>query len=217
MRAQVRKGEPLLHYFMSYSLRLNVLNRCIVVNKSPSNIHQMRLRGENAAFTEGPMCRWHVLSGKSGFVREVTSWLTNHPGLAEALGKWCESVSGDELDRHGQVKSGLTSARYLVELVESALKDFRGSEELSDVGAFAAGLSVHEHCLADDVFVDTLRGGVLDPERVKQQEVKWCRGLGFLDMEAEGAKAVSLRWTDTDKGDARRLVVKRDQEGLEEI
>ena len=42
--------------------------------------------------------------------------------------------------RHVQVKSGLASARYLVELVLSFLKvmreDLRGNEELSDVAAF---------------------------------------------------------------------------------
>ena len=54
-----------------------------------------------------------------------------------------------------------------------------------------------------------MRGGVLETERVKHArrgEVQWCRGLGILepvfreDMDAEGAKAVSLRWVDTDKG-----------------
>ena len=47
---------------------------------------------------EGPLCRWHLLSGKSGLVRE----LTNVPDLAEALATWCECVSGGEPDRHVQ-------------------------------------------------------------------------------------------------------------------
>ena len=34
------------------------------------------------------MCRWHLLSDGSGFVCEGTSWLTNHPDLADALEKW---------------------------------------------------------------------------------------------------------------------------------
>ena len=89
------------------------------------------------------MCRWHLLSAESGFVREPTSWLTNHPDLAEALDKWCESVSGVEPDRHVQVNNELESARYLVGLVDSFLKvfreDLRGNEELSDVAAFSAG------------------------------------------------------------------------------
>ena len=67
--------------------------------------------------------------------------------------------------------------------------------------------------MADDVFVDDVRGGVLETERVKrarQEEVQWCLDMGNWeavfrkDMEAEGAKAVSLRWIDTDKGDAGR-------------
>ena len=57
-------------------------------------------------------------------------------------------------------------------------------------------------------FVDDVRGGVLDPERVKQArqgKVKWCRVMFVWelvlrkDMEAEGAEAVSQLWIDTDK------------------
>ena len=41
--------------------------------------------------------------------------------------------------------------------------------------------SPHEDCLAEDVCVEHVRGGLLEPERVKQArqvEVKWCRGMG---------------------------------------
>ena len=44
--------------------------------------------------------------------------MTNHPDLAEALEKWRESVSGIELDRHEQVKNGLSSARYPVSFLK---------------------------------------------------------------------------------------------------
>ena len=54
---------------------------------------------------EGPMCRWHLLSGESGFARDLISWLTNHLDLAEALEQWREGVSGIEPDRHVQVKT----------------------------------------------------------------------------------------------------------------
>ena len=143
------------------------------------------------------------MSGKSGFVTERTSRLTNHPDLAEALEKWRESVSGVELDRHTQVKSGLASARYPVDLVESFLKvireDFRGNEKLSDVAALSAAPSPHEGCLAEDAIVDDVRGRVLETESVKQArrgEVQWSRGMGFFfwepvlrkDMDAERAK-----------------------------
>ena len=70
---------------------------------------------------EGPMCRWHLLSGESAFVTEPTSWLTNHPDLTDALEKWRQRVSGVELDRHVQVKNGLASVRYHVELVGSLM------------------------------------------------------------------------------------------------
>ena len=38
----------------------------------------------------------------AGFVREATSWLTNHSDLAETLERWRESVSGGESDKHVQ-------------------------------------------------------------------------------------------------------------------
>ena len=94
----------------------------------------------------GICCR----SVKSGFAREPTSWLTNHPHLAEELTNWRENVSGREPARHVQVKSGLASAWYLVELVESflrvVLEDLRGDKEPSTVAAFSAGPSQHEGC-----------------------------------------------------------------------
>ena len=63
--------------------------------------------------------------GESGFGREPVSWVTNHPDLAEVLEQWRASVSGVEPDRHVQVKNGLTSVRYPVELVESFLRVVR--------------------------------------------------------------------------------------------
>ena len=53
--------------------------------------------------------------------------------------------------------------------------DLRGDEELSGVAAFSGGPSPHEDCLAEVVFVDDVRGGVLETERVKharQEEVQ---------------------------------------------
>ena len=104
-----------------------------------------------------------------------------------------------------------------MELVESFRKvvreDLRDNEQLSDVAAFSAGPSPHEDFLTEDAFEDDVRGGLLEIERVKQarrEEVQWCRGMGVWepvlrkDMDAEGAQAVSLRWVDTDKGDADR-------------
>ena len=66
-----KKRESSQHDHILQLLRASVLNRCIVVTTSSSNIHQMRLHGKNIAFTsvfriEGPMCRWHVLLGNSG-------------------------------------------------------------------------------------------------------------------------------------------------------
>ena len=164
------------------------------------------------------------MSGESGVERELVSWLTNHPDLAEALEQWRGSVSGVELDRHVQVKNVLVSAWYLVELVESFLKvvreELRGNEELSDVAPFSAGPSPHEDRVAEDVFVDDVRRGVRDTERVKHSTTRGCLGVGFWkpvlrdDMEPEVSKAVSLCRIDTDKGDAgppncrSRLVVR---------
>ena len=93
--------------------------------------------------------------------------------------------------------------------------------------------SARGNCLADNVFVDDVHGRVRETERImraRQDEVEWCRGMRVRapvlrkDVGAEGAKAVSLRWIDTDKGDARRpnyrcpLVVREiNQESHEEI
>ena len=127
------------------------------------------------------MCRWHLLSGEPGFIRE--SWLTNHPHLAQVLDQWREHAFGAEPDRHVQVKNGKASAPGPVELLESFLRvvreDLRGGEELSNVAAFSAGPSPHEDCLAEEIFVDDVRGGLLVAERVRQarrEEVQWCRG-----------------------------------------
>ena len=56
-----------------------------------------------------------------------------------------------------------------MELVERFLKvfreDLRCNEELSDVAAFST--VTREDCLAEDTFVDDVRGGVLETERVE--------------------------------------------------
>ena len=70
------------------------------------------------------------------------------------------------------MKNGLASALYPVELVESFLKvvrdDLPGNEELLYVASLSAGPSPHEKCQAEGSFVDDVRGGVLDAEKVKQ-------------------------------------------------
>ena len=60
-------------------------------------------------------------------------------------------------------------------------EDLGGVEDISNVAAFSAGPSLHEDCLAEEIFVDDVRGGVLEAERVKQArrgEAQWCRGMG---------------------------------------
>ena len=73
------------------------------------------------------------------------------------------------------MNNGFSSARYPVELVEAILRvkreDFRGNEELSDVASLPAGPSPHEDCLAEDAFVEDVRGGVFETESVKQEMV----------------------------------------------
>ena len=97
--------------------------------------------------------------------------MTNHSDVAGVFQKRCESVSGGEL-------------------VESFLKlegeNVQGDEELSDVAAFSAGPSPHEDLLAEDLFVDDVRGGVVETERVKQarqEDVQWCCGMGARPFE----------------------------------
>ena len=99
--------------------------------------------------------------GEPGFMREPVSWLTNHPLLA--LEQWRENTSGAEPDRPAQVKNGLASARYLVELVESFLRvvpeDVRGARRLSGI------------------FVSDVRGVVLEAARVNKQDEKKSNGV----------------------------------------
>ena len=63
--------------------------------------------------------------GKSGFLRERTSWLTNHADLTEALKKWRERVSGIELDGHAHLKNVSASARYPIKWVDYFLQVIR--------------------------------------------------------------------------------------------
>ena len=95
-----------------------------------------------------------------------------------------------------KVKNGLASARYpFLKVVREYL---RGKEELCNVAAFSAGPSPHEDCLAEETFVDD---GAWRSTQNKQDV--WEPVLR-KDMDAEGAKAVSLCWVDRDKGDADR-------------
>ena len=146
---------------------------------------------------EGPMCRWHLLSGESGFMREPVSWLTNIPHLAPALEHWRENASGTEPDRDMQVKKGSASARYPVELVESFLRvvreDLRGSDEIPNVKAFAARPSAHEVCLEEEIFVDNVRGGVLEEERVRQARREEVQLLAW----ASGSPSFVRTWMQT--------------------
>ena len=107
-----------------------------------------------------------------------------------------------EPDRHVRVKSGLASARYPVVLLESFLKvvreDLRGNEELSDVAAFSAGSSPHEDCLAEDAYVDDVRGGVLLSQASTVSRPSCGHGC------RRSQSSVLERWIDTDKGDADR-------------
>ena len=63
-------------------------------------------------------------------------------------------------------------------------------------------------------------------KQARHEEVKWCRSTGVGEtvlrkqMEAEGAKTVSLRWIDTERSDANRTSsIGREggQQGHEEI
>ena len=63
----------------------------------------------------------------------------------------------------------------------------------------------------DDYFIDDLTGDILDSEGVqaaRQEELEWCRGRGVWEkvtrseMLMGGKKAVTLKWIDTNKGDA---------------
>ena len=105
----------------------------------------------------GPMCRWGMQAtdrrtGRSGFVRKETAWMTNHPGLAEVLEGWCSCVNedGSVPYRHVHLMGGLAApaATYppaLVKAILSVMREhLRDKEELSDLAALNAGPSPHE-------------------------------------------------------------------------
>ena len=90
-------------------------------------------------------------------------------------------------------------------------EDHQGNEEVTDVGAFSVGPSPHEECLAENVFVDDVRGGVLKTESRASETrgspvVPWHGRLGARFFETtwrqKEAKAGSLPWMDTDNSDA---------------
>ena len=205
----------------------------------------MRHHGMNRVFRSSLLC-------------QVFFELKTHVSLASAVGRiWiCERtcIAVDESSRprrcarertrkcfwsrawqaRASEKNGLVSAQYPVELAESFLKaireDLRGNEKLSNVAAFSAGPSQHvKIAWQRTLFVDDVRSGVLETERIKQarrEEVQRSCGMCVWepvlrkDMDAEGAKAVSLRWIGTDKGDAgrpsyrSRLVVRQTKKAM---
>ena len=79
------------------------------------------------------------------------------------------------------MKNGVASVRYPVEsFLRVVCEDLRGNKDFSNVAEFSSGPSPHEDCMAEDTFVDGVRGGVLETERVKQarrDEVQWCRDM----------------------------------------
>ena len=171
---------------------------------------------------EGPMCKWELRPGAADFVRRRAVWFTNHAGLAGVLADW----SARATEKSGQPRRSVRRVGGLLApelryplalrtgLLKSLREDLRQEEELSDLAAYASGPSPHVDPLqADGVYVDDVRGGVLEADRVRaarREEVGWCRRMGVWtrvprsEMLAEGGRAVSLRWVDTDKGDARR-------------
>ena len=75
----------------------------------------------------------------------------------------------------------------------------------------------HEDCLAEEIFVDDVRGGVLEAERVKparREEVPWCRGMGVWapvfgkDMKKEPQQCPYIGLTLTRPIYRSRLVVR---------
>ena len=117
-RQKVKSSQ---HDHNSYLLCASALNSCIVVMIiSSSTIHRTRHHGVN-----------NVL--RSSLLSHVLLELKD-PCV---VGICADALKRVEPDKHVQVKNGLTSARYPVELVESFLmvvrEDLRGNEELSDV------------------------------------------------------------------------------------
>ena len=172
----------------------------------------------------GPMCRWGLraidkITGREGFVRKPTAWMTNHAGLAAVLQGWCECLPENGMPyRHVRLMGGLAApaARYPAKLVIAILKvlreDLRSSGELSDLAGFSAGPSPHETEPLEE-YVDDVHGRKLDAKAVRkarQLELDWCRRMGVWQhvprqvMIDEGLRPISLRWVDTNKGDESR-------------
>ncbi|CAK0819708.1 unnamed protein product [Prorocentrum cordatum] len=199
-------------------------------------------------WVRGPMCRWGLHArgpdGREAFVRKETGWLTNSQVLADILAGECRCQSiGGEPYRHVHLlgdrrarKAQVYPPRLVRAILRGLREELRARESLSDLAGFTAGPSPHAEDMDQEAeaFVDDVRGGFLDPLKVKEaraEELEWCRSRGVWkkvprrEMEAEGGRAIDTRWIDTNKGDlerplyrsrlvAREMKVRRRAEGL---
>ena len=194
----------------------------------------MDLEAEPSVFKiTGPMCNWGMMATdrrsdppRTGLVRKETTWMTNSPVLAQLLEGTCSNLRGGEWHRHVQLIGGLAAgaARYPPALVEAVLRGIKeqmmSDGHLSPLEAKVAGPIAEEPLIPDageshfgeEAYWDTVRGGYLDPVKVRAAravELDWVRESDMYDVTERsesfavtGRKPIDLKWVDTDKGGA---------------
>ena len=186
---------------------------------------------ERVHIVQGPMCRWGMTAQDAqgtGYVRKETKWMTSSPEVAAALQAVCTNFSGGPWHRHVRLMGGnraALAATYPPKLVAEVLRSFAKTlRREHDMHAFAAGPHNDEPELPggewdDEVYIDDVKGGVLDPVLVKAgraEEMDWImKQKVFMEVPietaiAEQGKIHDMKWVETQKGSKVRcrLVVR---------
>ena len=159
----------------------------------------------------------------TGYVRKETGWMTNHPALAQLLAGECtNNVPGKPWHRRIHLIGGLASPAARYPPSASGPEDFeeppcrewpvgrigrsscrsnpRG--ELRDAGRRGAVLGRREW------WVFATRPSQIELDYLRKQEVYEKVPLEECLRETNGKGPITTRWTDTNKGDRSRLVVR---------
>ena len=177
---------------------------------------------------KGVMCSHGMTSTDKegeGLVEKETGWMTNSPEMAKALQTVCSNKDGSRPPhRHVHLMEGRASAAecYPPKLVNAVLKalkaQMRADGEINSMEP--GGPTPHEPMfgpqsqeVSDEMaqYWDDVRGGWLEPVRVKRaraEEIEQFFRYQVIEivprwrLTQSGKKALTTRWSDTNKGSA---------------